>query len=150
MARQSSTIDNAELAAMNQKLAEEVLRLLGNEEQFELFADDIVMDFPYGSSLSMPDHFAGKTEVVAYVRELNRILEGMKMRDMVFYSIQGSPETVFIEYSSDAPTPGGNWYEQVYVNKMTFRDGKLVYMREFWDPKRILDARSGVYDQASE
>jgi hypothetical protein len=150
MSNHSSTIDTAELAAANQKLAERVIRLLGSEEQFELFADDVVMDFPYGSSLSMPDHFAGKTEVVAYVRELNRILEGMKMRDMVFYSIQGSPETVFIEYSSDAPTPGGNWYEQVYVNKMTFRDGKLVYMREFWDPKRILDARSGVYDQASE
>jgi ketosteroid isomerase-like protein len=29
---------------------------------------------------------------------------------------------------------------------MVFRDGKLVHMREFWDPKRILDARAGRYD----
>jgi ketosteroid isomerase-like protein len=33
---------------------------------------------------------------------------------------------------------------------MTFRDGQLVYMREFWDPKRIIDARAGVYDQVSK
>jgi hypothetical protein len=29
---------------------------------------------------------------------------------------------------------------------MQFRDGLLVHMTEFWDPKRILDARAGVYD----
>ena len=26
------------------------------------------------------------------------------------------------------------------------RDGLLVHMKEFWDPKRILDARAGLYD----
>jgi len=137
MSKEEATIDAEELAATNQGLAEKVIRLLGSEQQFELFADDIVMDFPYGSSLSMPDH----------VRELNKALRGMKMRDMKFYSVAGNPETVFIEYSSDAPTPGGNWYEQVYVNKMIFRDGQLIYMREFWDPKRIIDARAGAYDR---
>jgi ketosteroid isomerase-like protein len=147
MSNQTAAIDAHELGERNQRLAESVIRLLGTEEQFDLFADDVVMDFPYASSLSMPERFEGKTAVVAYVRELNRILEGMKMRDMTFYSVEGQPQTVFIEYSSDAPTPGGNWYEQVYVNKMIFRDEKLIYMREFWDPKRILDARAGLYDQ---
>jgi uncharacterized protein len=150
MSKDSATIDAEDLATANQRRAENVIRLLGSEEQFALFADDIVMDFPYGSSLSMPDHFVGKDAVVAYVRELNEVLKGMKMRDMKFYSVAGEPETVFIEYSSDAPTPGGHWYEQVYVNKMTFRDGQLVYMREFWDPKRIIDARAGAYDQVSK
>jgi ketosteroid isomerase-like protein len=150
MSGNTTTIDAHELGAANQRLAEDVIRLLGTEAQFELFAEDIVMDFPYASSLSMPDHFVGKTAVVAYVRELNRILKGLKMRDLTFYSVEGRPDTVFIEYSSDAPTPGGNWYEQVYVNKMIFRDGKLLYMREFWDPKRILDARAGLYDQPTK
>jgi ketosteroid isomerase-like protein len=149
MSKNTTTIDAGELGATNQRLAGEVIRLLGTEEQFELFADDVVMDFPYASSLSMPERFEGKSAVVAYVRELNIILKGMKMRDLTFYSVEGQPDTVFIEYSSDAPTPGGNWYEQVYVNKMIFRDGKLTYMREFWDPKRILDARAGLYDQST-
>ncbi len=32
------------------------------------------------------------------------------------------------------------------ANKMRFRHGLLVHMKEFWDPKRILDARAGRYD----
>jgi ketosteroid isomerase-like protein len=150
MSTNITTIDAHELGAVNQRLAEKVIRLLGTEAKFELFADDVVMDFPYATSLSMPDRFTGKTAVVAYVRELNRILKGLTMRDMTFYSVEGQPDTVFIEYSSDSPTPGGNWYEQVYVNKMIFRDGKLIYMREFWDPKRILDARAGLSDQPNK
>jgi ketosteroid isomerase-like protein len=150
MSEATTTFNAHELAGTNRRLADKVIRLLGSEEQFELYAEDIVMDFPYASSLSMPEHFEGKAQVVNYVRELNKNLKGLTMRDMKYYSVDGAPDTVFIEYSSDAPTPAGNWYEQVYVNKMTFRDGKLVHMREFWDPKRIIDARAGVYDHVAK
>jgi len=140
-------VDSKELAATNRELAKQVITLLGSEEQFDLYADDVVIEFPYASSLGMPERFEGKTAVVAYVRELNEALKGLTMRDMVYYSVDGQPDTVFIEYFADAPTPGGNTYLQTYVNKMKFRDGKMVYMREFWDPKQILDARAGVFDQ---
>jgi ketosteroid isomerase-like protein len=71
------------------------------------------------------------------------------MRDAVYYSVAGDPATVFIEYESDVRTPGGGTYVQTYVNKMTFRDRKMIHMREFWDPKRILDAAAGLYDAAA-
>jgi len=29
---------------------------------------------------------------------------------------------------------------------MQFQNGLLVHMKEFWDPKRILDARAGLDD----
>jgi ketosteroid isomerase-like protein len=147
MSDATATIDTAELAAATRDLARTVITLLGTEEQFDYFADDIVMEFPYAPSLGMPERFAGKPEVVAYVRELNRQLKGLTMRDLKFSSVDGEPDTVFIEYYADAPTPGGNTYLQTYVNKMRFRDGQMVYMREFWDPKRILDARAGLYDE---
>ncbi len=146
MAVNQATVDEQELAATNQKLAEKVLTLIGSEEQFDLYADDIVMEFPYGPSLGMPDRFETKPVVVAYARQLFRDLPGLTMRDMVYSSVDGDPTTVFIEYVSDISTPGGHTYRQVYVNRMQFRDGLLVHMREFWDPKRILDARAGVYD----
>jgi ketosteroid isomerase-like protein len=146
MADKNETLDSAELAATNQRLAAKVLGLLGSEEQFDLFADDIVIEFPYGPSLGMPDRFETKPVVVAYSRQLFRDLPGLTMRDMKYYSVDGDPTTVFIEYISDAPTPGGHTYRQVYINKMQFRDGLMVHMREFWDPKRILDARAGLYD----
>ena len=146
MAENQETLDPAALAATNQNLAAKVLDLLGSEDQFDLFAEDVVVEFPYGPSLGMPDRFETKPVVVAYSRQLFRDLPGLTMRDRTFYSVDGDPTTVFIEYISDVPTPGGHTYRQVYVNKMQFRDGLLVHMKEFWDPKRILDARAGRYD----
>jgi ketosteroid isomerase-like protein len=148
MAQVQETVDTEVLAATNQKLAAKVLDLLGSEEQFDLFAEDIVVEFPYGPSLGMPDRFETKPVMVAYSRQLFKDLPGLTMRDRTFYSADGDPNTVFIEYISDVPTPGGNTYRQVYINKMQFRDGLLVHMKEFWDPKRILDARAGLYDLA--
>jgi ketosteroid isomerase-like protein len=146
MAQEQETVDPEVLAATNQRLAAKVLDLLGSEDQFDLFADDIVVEFPYGPSLGMPDRFETKPVMVAYSRQLFKDLPGLTMRDRTFYSADGDPNTVFIEYISDVPTPGGNTYRQVYINKMQFRDGLLVHMKEFWDPKRILDARAGLYD----
>jgi ketosteroid isomerase-like protein len=149
MSTQTLPVNSSELAAQNRALAEKVITLLGSEEQFDLYADDIVVEFPYASSLGAPERYETKPVVVNYVRELNSALKGLKMRNMTYYSVDGDPDTVFIEYLGDAPTPGGNKYVQSYVNRMRFRDGKLIYMREIWDPKRIIDARAGVYDRSA-
>jgi len=146
MAEQQEALHPEALAATNQKLAAKVLDLLGSEEQFDLFADDIVVEFPYGPSLGMPGRFETKPVMVAYSRQLFKDLPGLTMKDRTFYSADGDPTTVFIEYVADVPTPGGHTYRQVYINKMQFRNGLLVHMKEFWDPKRILDARVGLYD----
>ncbi len=53
---------------------------------------------------------------------------------------------MFAEYEGDAPTPGGKSYTQVYINKLQFRDCLMIGMREFWDPKKIVDALSGSFD----
>ena len=146
MAEKQEIPEPAGLATANQQLAAKVLDLLGSEDQFNLFAEEIVVEFPYGPSLGMPDRFETKPVVVAYSRQLFKDLPGLTMRDRTFYSVDGDPSTVFIEYISDVPTPGGHTYRQVYINKMQFRNGLLVHMKEYWDPKRILDARGGLYD----
>jgi ketosteroid isomerase-like protein len=146
MTENHAILDPKALAATNQALAGKVLDLLGSEDQFDLFADDIIMEFPYGPSLGMPDRFETKPVVVAYSRQLFKDLPGLTMKDRTFHSADGDPSTVFIEYVADVATPGGHTYRQVYINKMQFEDGLLVHMKEFWDPKRILDARAGLYD----
>ena len=135
------------LAAANRELAERVLELLGTEEQFELYDDDIVMEFPYGPSLGMPDRFEGRQAVVAHVRHVLPALQGVVLGPLTVSSVAGDPTTVFAEYDGDCPTPGGSTYRQVYINKMTFRDGMLLHMRELWDPQRMIDAGNGVFDQ---
>ena len=147
MADETSTIDAEVLAAMNRDLAKKVVELLGTEEQFDLYAEDIVMEFPYGPSLGMPERFETKPNVVAYVQRILDGLSGVVVREMTLSSVAGDPTTVFVEYEADCPTPGGNTYRQIYMNKMQFRDGKLRHMRELWDPKKMIDAGNGVFDE---
>ena len=148
MPDETATIGAEELAAANRNLALRVVELLGSDEQFELYADDIVMEFPYGPSLGMPDRFETKPNVVAYVGRILEGLAGVVIREMSLSSVAGDPTTVFVEYEADCPTPGGNTYRQIYINKMQFRDGKLLHMRELWDPKKMIDAGNGVFDEA--
>jgi len=147
MAVGTDTADTQAQAAGNRVLAEQVLDRLGTEAQFDLYADDIVMEFPYGPSLGMPDRFETKPTVVAYVRRILKGLSGVVIREMSLSSVAGDPTTVFVEYEADCPTPGGNTYRQIYINKMQFRDGKLLHMRELWDPKKMIDAGNGVFDE---
>ena len=147
MPDETATIGAEELAAANRNLALRVVELLGSDEQFELYADDIVMEFPYGPSLGMPDRFGTKPNVVAYVGRILEGLAGVVIREMSLSSVAGDPTTVFVEYEADCPTPGGNTYRQIYINKMQFRDGKLLHMRELWDPKKMIDAGNGVFDE---
>ena len=146
MSNETVTIEAGALAAANRDLARRVVELLGSEEQFDLYADDIVMEFPYGPSLGMPDRFETKPNVVAYVGRILEGLAGVMIQKMSLSSVAGDPTTVFVEYEADCPTPGGNTYRQVYMNKMEFRDGKLLHMRELWDPKKMIDAGNGVFD----
>ncbi len=147
MAEETVTIEAGALATTNRDLARKVVELLGSEEQFDLYADDIVMEFPYGPSLGMPDRFETKPNVVAYVSRVLDGLAGVVIREMTLSSVAGDPTTVFVEYEADCPTPGGNTYRQIYINKMQFRDGKLLHMRELWDPKKMIDAGNGVFDE---
>lgn len=119
---------------------------LGSDEVFELFADDVVLEFPYAPSLGMPDRFEGKDTAVPYLRQMLAQLTGLKLRDIRSYAVAGDPDTVFNEYEGDALTPGGNTYTQIYMNKMRFRDGKLVLLRELWNPMKVYEATSGAYD----
>ncbi|ELA3318770.1 putative PhzA/B-like protein [Klebsiella variicola] len=134
------------IASKNRSLALEVLQTVGTERNYELMADDIVIEFPYGPSLGMPDRFEGKETVVTYLRQMAEQLKGLKMKDITVHSVAGNPDMVFAEYKGDAPTPGGGFYTQIYINRLTFRNGLMTSMREFWDPKRIVDALNGRFE----
>ncbi len=138
MSEQTTTLTAAQLAADNRETAEAIMRLLGTERQFDYFADDVVLEFPYGE----PARFEHKDLVAAYVRQMMAPIGDLEMRDMGFYSVEGNPNTVFVEYHRHALTPAGDTYLQTYLNKMDFRDGKLIRMRELSDPKRLEPAQN--------
>lgn len=148
MSDESTTDRTAVLAATNRVLARQVLELLGTKEQFELYADDMVMEFPFATSLT--SRLVSKAEMVDYVQHLLLGTRGLVLRDIAVSSVAGDPTTVFVEYELATGTPSGDTLRQSYVSKMTFRDGKVVQMRQLWDPKRIVDAGIGTLDKATD
>lgn len=133
-------------AATNIDLVQRILANPGTEQSFEHFADDVVLEFPYGTSLGMPDRFEGKEIAVNYLRQMLSQFKGLKLYNFRSYPVEGDPDTVFNEYEGEALTPGGNTYTQTYMNKMQFRDGKLILIKELWDPMKVVKATNGEYD----
>ena len=116
MSDESTTDRTAVLAATNRVLARQVLELLGTKEQFELYADDMVMEFPFATSLT--SRLVSKAEMVDYVQHLLLGTRGLVLRDIAVSSVAGDPTTVFVEYEVDLSAPVDQSYVQPHVVKM--------------------------------
>ena len=128
----------------NVELARRLLSEFPSDKVFEMFADDVVFEFPFNPSLGMAERFEGKTTVVAYLRSMLTHLVGLQMSDIKSYAVAGDPSTVFNEYRGNAKSQDGKPYAQTYMNKMQFRDGKLVLLREMWDSLKVYKSTSGA------
>ena len=131
-------------APTNVEVAHRLLSEFPSESVFDLFADDVVFEFPFNPSLGMAERFEGKVAVVAYLRQMLTHLVGLKMRDIRCYAVDGDPSTVFCEYKGEAKSRDGRSYSQTYMNKMQLRDGKLVLLREMWDSLKVYRSTSGA------
>ncbi len=131
-------------AATNLELARRLLTEFPSEKVFDMFADDVVFEFPFNPSLGMAERFEGKEKVVTYLKSMLGHLVGLKMRDIECYAVDGDPSIVFNEYKGDAKSKDGKPYAQTYMNKMQFRDGKLVLLREMWDSLKVYKSTSGA------
>jgi ketosteroid isomerase-like protein len=112
---------------------------LGEPSFWELMHEDIVLEFPYGASLGAPERIVGKAAAVAYVKALLDRAGALRFFDIDIVDTL-DPELFVCEYRANRVNRGGQPYVQVYINKVRIRDGKVALMREFWDPKRIVDA----------
>jgi len=141
----TKTIGDADtLREANAAVARRWMTTLNEPAWWDLLDDNIVLEFPYGPSLGMAERHVGKRAVIAYCRGLFARLGTLKFQDL---QITGTtdPNVFYSEYYADLATPSGENYRQTYINKLKIHDGKVVLMREFWDPKRIVDAANGNF-----
>jgi ketosteroid isomerase-like protein len=128
----------------NRALVHKWMTTLGQPAWWDLMHEDIVLEFPYGASLGQPERIVGRSAAVLYVKAL---LD--RAGDLNFYDVKilatEDPALFVSEYRADRKNRNGKPYVQIYINKVRVEDGKVIFMREFWDPKRILDASSGAY-----
>jgi len=133
------TISDEILRERNLAVARTWMTTLFEPEWWDLMHDEIVLEFPYGPSIGAPDRVAGKEAATAYCKGLQARAGKLRFFPLRITATD-DPGQFFSEYESDRVTSAGARYKQIYINKLILRDGQVVFMREFWDPKKILDA----------
>jgi hypothetical protein len=131
--------DDATLRESNLALAHRLMTTLGQPRWWDMMDKDIVVEFPYAPSLGESASHVGKEAVMQYLKAMFARLTTFKFEN-VKITAATEPSVFFCEYEVNTKTSRGEPYHQVYINKLRFNDGKLVSLREFWNPKWIIDA----------
>ncbi|MDO9352419.1 MAG: nuclear transport factor 2 family protein [Solirubrobacteraceae bacterium] len=102
----------------------------------DFWAPDGVLEFPYAGSVGSAGRLDGVDAIVGYFDGL-RTFRDWSFEAMRAWKIEGSEEYVLETHGSAVIIATGARYEQDYIVRFGLTpDGRLAWMREFWDPTR--------------
>jgi ketosteroid isomerase-like protein len=105
-----------------------------------LYADDAVMEYPYGAYAGVASPLNG---IAAISKSVKGFLDGV--RDLRIgipkvYGVEGE-DAVFAEFAAEATVIGtGRTYSQNYVVYLRAEAGKIAVLREYFDAPRVVAA----------
>lgn len=109
------------------------------EAYANLWTEDATHEYPYAP----PPYFRqleGRDAITSYIANVAQSATDWSFINFAF-SATSNPDTVFVEFEGSAlVTATGKRYQQIYVGRITLREGKIANYREFWNPGWILDA----------
>ena len=122
---------------MNADLFRKHLANFGDPQHPEVYADDIVMDFPYA-----PKHHTGRREgkeaVLGFLRNVGVYFRDIKIGEPKFHETT-DPNVIIVEFPGQSvSTETGLEYKQNYITVATFRNGQIAHMKEYYNPIPVL------------
>ena len=97
----------------------------------DLFADDGVFEFPYLSTLGMPNRFAGKTAVREVLNLIGSHFSAFTVSNVTIHELKDE-RGLFIQYHTDTVLKGTERkYAQDYVTYLLEEGGKIKLLREY-------------------
>ena len=129
---------SADQSANTVELAKKVLEAFGRDMEgwYDNLHDDVVMEFPYGPSIGMPDRAEGKATCAEVFRFADEFLR-VKFFDIKVHAM-ADPSQVIVECKGHG-TPDAGEYNQQYVFVQQYKDGKLLSTREYFNTKVVND-----------
>jgi uncharacterized protein len=98
------------------------------------YADDVVLELPYGDPPGK--RIEGKEEVRRYLRAAFEVFR-FELRILEVHEL-ADPEMLVLEYeSAGRMLTTGAPYANRYIGVYRFVDGRVVSVREFYDPSRV-------------
>ena len=109
-----------------------------------LFAEDALMEYPYGAAAGVESPLLGiaaiTKSVAGFLNAVTNFRAGAPMVRQI-----GGEDAIIAEFSADATVVmTGRHYHQDYVVYLRAREGKIVVLREYFDPSRVIDAFSSL------
>src|SRR5436190_24371504 len=105
-----------------------------------LIADDLVWELPYAPAIGHPARLSGREEVVGHVTWFLGAVENFRYFDLKV-SAFADPEGAVAEVKAEGLIkPTGRIYRQDYVVFLRAANGKIAFLREYFDPVRAARA----------
>lgn len=136
--------DNAEtIRQANVALAKSIMERFGRDMDgwYDNLHDDIVMEFPFGPTIGLPGRVEGKEAAAGLFAA---VAAGVQVQfSNIVVSPLADPNRVLVEYTGYSE-PNGVVYDQTYITVQEFRDGKLIFYREYMDTTVVTKAFGDV------
>jgi len=115
--------------------------LVDDPEQWQtLIADDMVWELAYAPALGHPARLSGRGEVMRHVAWFLGAVENFRFFDLRLYAF-ADPQGAAAEVRAEGLIkPTGRIYRQDYVLFLRAAGGKIVFLREYFDPVRAAKA----------
>ena len=111
-----------------------------NAQWQTLIADDLLWELPYAPAIGHPARLSGREEVVGHVTWFLGAVENFRFFDLKLYVLT-DPEAAVAEVKAEAIIKATRRiYLQDYVLFLRAAGGKIVFLREYFDPTRAAKA----------
>lgn len=116
-------------------------RLQAGPEIADLFAEDVVFEFPYAPE-GLPRRLDGLRALGDHLARLGPMLE---LGAFTLHAVHPAAETVILEFSCRGRgVATGAAYDQDYISVVTLREGRIARYRDYWNPLVALSALGGA------
>ena len=114
--------------------------VVDNAQWQTLIADDILWELAYAPAIGHPARLSGREEVVRHVTWFLGAVDNFRFFDLKVYAF-ADPEGAVAEVKAEGLIkPTGRTYRQDYVLFLRAAGGKIVFLREYFDPVRAAKA----------
>lgn len=122
-------------------LQQHIQTLVDDNTQWQtLIAEDIVWELAYAPALGHPARLSGRTEVTRHVTWFLGAVENFRFFDLQVYPFADPQAAAAQVRAKGLIKPTGRIYRQEYVVFLRAVGGKIVFMREYFDPTRAAKA----------
>jgi uncharacterized protein len=107
-----------------------------NTQWQKLIADNMLWELPYARGIGHPPRLSGRQEVVRHVFWFLNAVENFRFFEINVQAM-ADPEAAVAEVEAEGLIKAtGRFYRQNYVVFLRASEGRIVFLREYFDPTR--------------